>query len=102
MAPLMSVWQPALVTLASSAACSFFGLSREHGAAQRGRSRLRLGGVDHGLGCRLRARPAAISPHGRGHALLRADSFCERKPVGLLDHEILRRDESRGKGTGDL
>ena len=34
--------------------------------------------------------------------LLGADSFRERQPVRLLDHEILRRDESRGKGTGDL
>ena len=50
----------------------FFGLNRGVGAAQRESSRPRLVGVDHGLGCRLRARPAAISPHVRGHALLGA------------------------------
>ena len=83
MDPLMPVWQLALMALASSAACSFF-LGRERGAAQRGLGRPRLVGVDHGLGCHLRARPAATSPNGRGHALAGRCLGLALEPVHYL------------------
>lgn len=59
----------------------FFSLGCEPGAAQRGPGRQRLVGVDHGLGSRLRAWPAATSTHNISHALAERRMGFALEPV---------------------